>query len=135
MEQLKELIKKLCTKEVLLYILFGVLTTLVNLLTFYILANYFHLEENIANMLAILFAVLFAYITNKDLVFHSKAKKLKEKGMQFIKFMAGRLLTMVIEWGGCAILFLMPIPTMLSKLTITILVVVLNFFISKFFVF
>ena len=135
MEQLKKIIKKLCTKEVLLYLLFGILTTLVNLLTFYILANYFHLEENIANMLAILLAVLFAYITNKDLVFHSRAKKIKEKGMQFIKFMAGRLLTMVIEWGGCAILFLMPIPTMLSKLTITILVVVLNFFISKFFVF
>ena len=63
-----------------------------------------------ANFIAIILAVLFAYITNKDLVFHSKAVTAKEKGIQFIRFIAGRVFTMLIEFGGGMILFLFPIP-------------------------
>ena len=135
MEKIKELIKKVCTKEVILYGIFGILTTLVNLVSFYVLTNLLHIEENISNIIAILLAVIFAYITNKDLVFHSDAKTIKEKGMQFIKFMSGRALTMVLEWVGCLLLFLTPINQMISKLFMTIIVIILNFFISKFFAF
>lgn len=135
MEKLKEIIKKLCTKEVILYGIFGVFTTVVNLGAFYVLTNLLHLEENVSNIIAILLAVIFAYITNKDLVFHSDAKTAKEKFMQFIKFMSGRALTMVVEWLGCLLLFLTPINQMISKLAMTIIVIILNFFISKFFAF
>ena len=135
MEKIKKLIKKLCTKEIILYIIFGILTTLVNLVSFYIFTKVFLMNENIANIIAIVLAVLFAYITNKDMVFHSKAKTIKERGLQFTKFISGRAFTMIIEWIGGAILFLMPIPKMLSKLIVTVIVVILNFFISKFFVF
>lgn len=135
MEKIKELIKKVCTKEVILYGVFGVLTTVVNLASFYVLTSIVHLEENISNIIAILLAVIFAYITNKDLVFHSDAKTAKEKLMQFIKFMSGRAVTMIIEWVGCLILFLTPIPQMISKLAMTVIVIILNFFISKFFAF
>lgn len=135
MEKIKQIIKKVCTKEIILYGVFGILTTLVNLGVFYILTNILHIEENISNVIAILLAVIFAYITNKDLVFHSNAKTIKEKLMQFLKFMSGRAFTMIVEWGGCLILFLTPIPQMLSKLSMTIIVIILNFFISKFFVF
>lgn len=135
MEKLKEIIKKVCTKEVILYGIFGVFTTIVNLLTFYILTNVFKWEENISNIIAILLAVLFAYITNKDLVFHSNAKSAKEKGMQFVKFMSGRAFTMIVEWLGCLLLFLTPIPQMISKLAMTVIVIILNFFVSKFFAF
>ena len=98
MENLKEIIKKVCTKEVILYGVFGILTTIVNLASLYILTNILHWEENVSNIIAILLAVIFAYITNKDLVFHSDAKSLKEKTMQFVKFMSGRAFTMLIEW-------------------------------------
>ena len=98
MKKLKELIKKVCTKEVILYGIFGIFTTIVNLTSFYILTKFLHWEENISNIIAILLAVIFAYITNKDLVFHSDAKSLKEKTMQFVKFMSGRAFTMVVEW-------------------------------------
>ena len=135
MEKIKEIIKKVCTKEVILYGIFGVLTTIVNLASFYVLTNVFSLEENISNIIAILLAVIFAYVTNKDLVFHSEAKKSKEKLMQFIKFMSGRAVTMAIEWLGCLLLFLTPIPQMISKLAMTVIVIILNFFISKFFAF
>jgi len=135
MEKLKQIIKKICTKEVILYGVFGILTTIVNLGSFYILTNFIKLEENISNIIAILLAVIFAYFTNKDLVFHSNAKTLKQKIIQFAKFISGRAFTMLVEWVGCLLLFLTPIPQMLSKLAMTVIVIILNFFISKFFAF
>lgn len=135
MEKIKEIVKKVCTKEVILYGVFGVFTTIVNLASFYVLSDILKWNENIANIIAIFMAVIFAYITNKNLVFHSKAVSLKEKSIEFTKFISGRAFTMVVEWGGCALLFLTPIPQMISKLSMTIIVIILNFFISKFFAF
>lgn len=135
MEQIKKIIKKVFSKEVILYGIFGVLTTIVNIGSFFILSNILKIDENISNVIAIVLAVLFAYFTNKDLVFHSEAKNINERLKEFAKFMSGRAVTMIIEWGGCALLFLTPIPQMVSKLAMTVIVIILNFFISKFFAF
>ena len=130
-----KMIKKVLTKEVILYILFGILTTVVNLGSFFILNSILKWEENISNIISIILAVLFAYITNKDLVFHSGAETLKEKWTEFAKFMAGRAFTMAVEFLGGLILFKLPIPNIITKLGLTIVVIILNFFISKFFAF
>lgn len=135
MEKIKKIMDKAFTKEVILYAVFGVLTTLVNLGSFYAFTKLLNINENVANVIAILLAVLFAYFTNKDLVFHSEAKSFKDKLKEFGKFMSGRAFTMIVEWGGCALLFLLPIPQMVSKLFMTVIVIILNFFISKFFAF
>ena len=135
MEKIKKLSEKLLTREVILYVVFGVLTTIVNLGSFYIMNNLLKWEENISNFIAIVLAVLVAYVTNKDLVFHSTAESIKEKLNEFIKFIAGRVFTMIIEFIGGWILFQTVIPEMISKLFITVIVIVLNFFISKFFAF
>lgn len=135
MKKIKEMLKKILTKEVILYIIFGVCTTVVNLGSFYILNSKLNLDKNLSNFIAILLAVLVAYITNKDLVFHSEAKTINEKLIEFTKFMAGRAFTMIVEWLGGVILFLTPMPKMISKLIVTIIVIILNFFISKFFAF
>ena len=135
MNEIKEVLKKVWTKEVILYVIFGVLTTVINLGSFYVLNKFFNINENIANVIAIILAVLFAYITNKDLVFHSKAESFKEKLNEFIKFVAGRAFTMIIEFVGGWVLFQTAIPQMISKLFVTVIVVILNFFISKFFAF
>lgn len=132
---MKKIINKLLTKEVILYIVFGVFTTVVNLGSFYIMNSLLHWEENISNFIAILLAVLFAYITNKDLVFHSNAKNMNEKVTQFIKFIIGRVFTMLIEFIGGLLLFKLPIPNIITKTILTIVVIILNFFISKFFAF
>ena len=92
-------------------------------------------DENVSNIIAIVLAVLFAYITNKDLVFHSEARKIKERLIQFFKFMLGRAFTMVVEFFGCLVLFQTSIPNIVSKCLVTVVVIVLNFFISKFFAF
>lgn len=135
MKSIKNIIKKVCTKEILFYGIFGILTTLVNFGTFQLLTGCFHINENIANIIAICLAVLFAYVTNKDLVFHSEASNFKEKFNEFLKFISGRAFTMVIEFVGCALLFLTPINKTISKLFVTVLIIILNFFISKFFAF
>jgi len=136
MEKIKELIKKVCTKEVIFYAIFGILTTLVNIGSFYVMYYIFHWERNTANVIAISLAVLFAYFTNKDLVFHSKANEFGEKVVEFCKFILGRLFTMAFEYIGCNILFEhTTIPEIISKCGITVLVIILNFFISKFFAF
>ncbi len=136
MEKLKALIQKVCTKEVIFYGIFGVFTTLVNIGVFYVLNSLLHVEENLANNIAIITAVLFAYFTNRKLVFHSEASSWKEKWIEFFKFILGRAVTMVIESVGCALLFAYaPIPTLVSKCIMTVIVIILNFFISKFFAF
>lgn len=132
-----EIERKLLTIEVVLYIFFGVLTTIVNIGVFSILVSLFkNLDENIANIIAIVLAVLFAYFTNKDLVFASQASNFKEKFQEFVKFMIGRAFTMVVEMLGFYFLFnMLNWNKFISKCLITILVIILNFFISKFFAF
>lgn len=140
MEKIKTLIntiiKKFMTKEVILYVVFGVLTTLVNVGTFYVLTNFLHYNENIANIIAILLAVIFAYITNRKLVFNSKASSFSEIFFEICKFFSARFFTMVVEFFGFMLLFnVLHIPNLISKISITVLVIVLNFFLSKFFAF
>ena len=135
MERIKVLLKKVLTKEVILYVIFGVFTTIVNLLVFYILTH-LHINENLSNIIAVLIAVLFAYFTNRKLVFNSTATTFKENLKEFYKFMIGRAFTMVLEIIGFYLLFnIIGIQEFISKLLITIIVIVLNFFISKFFAF
>lgn len=140
MEKIKTLIntiiKKFMTKEVILYVVFGVLTTLVNVGTFYVLTSFLHYNENIANIIAILLAVIFAYITNRKLVFNSKASSFSEIFFEICKFFSARFFTMVVEFFGFMLLFnVLHIPNLISKISITVLVIVLNFFLSKFFAF
>ncbi len=131
-----KLVKKFLTKEIILYAIFGVLTTLINIGSFYIMTTFLSVDENLANNIAIVLAVLFAYVTNKDLVFHSEAKGFGEKFIEFCKFILGRLVTMFIESVGGSLLFkYAPIPPIVSKCIITVVVIILNFIISKFFTF
>lgn len=135
-KKLYKIEEKFLSVEVVLYIFFGVLTTLVNIGVFSFLTYGFNIEENVSNIIAIIIAVLFAYFTNKTLVFNSQAVTFKQKSSEFIKFMIGRAFTMVIEMLGFFLLFnIMGIQKLISKTLITVIVIILNFFISKFFAF
>ena len=135
MEKINKLIKKLLDRDVILYIIFGILTTLVNFVTFYILNSLMKVNANISNLVAIPLAILFAYFTNRKWVFHTQAKGFKENFNEFCKFIAGRAVTMIIEFFGWMLLFMIPIPEIISKLIVSVIIVILNFFISKFFAF
>lgn len=131
-----EKIKELFAKEIVSYAIFGVLTTLVNIIVSTFLNKICMLEGNIASTIGIIASILFAYATNRKWVFHSQAKNAKEKWIEFGKFIVGRGFTMVVEMAGFFLLYtIWNLPFMISKISITILVIILNFFISKFFAF
>lgn len=135
-KKLYSLAEKVLTVEVFLYIVFGILTTVVSIGSFAILTTCFNMEENTANVISIILAVLFAYFTNKGLVFNSAASTFKEKLFEFFKFILGRAFTMLVEFAGFFLMFnILGIHKIISKVIITILVIILNFFISKFFAF
>lgn len=136
MDKLQGLIKKVLTKEVIMYIIFGVLTTLVNLIISFVLEGLLNVDGAWASAIGIICSVLFAYFTNRKWVFNTKAKGFKENFNEFIKFILGRAVTMVIEQGGVVIFYsIMNLPFMPVKLSLTIIVIILNFFFSKFFAF
>ena len=136
MEKIKALIKKFCTKGVILYVIFGVLTTIINLVVTYVLNHFFSINGALSSAIGIISAILVAYFTNRKMLFNSQAKGFKANLREFGKFILGRAGTMILEEGG-VILFntLLKLPLMPVKIVLTILVIILNFFISKFFAF
>ena len=131
-----ELYKKY--KEIINYLIFGVLTTVVSLATYYICVFTFLNPENpvelqIANIISWIFAVIFAYVTNRKYVFESKEKnKVKEA----IKFVGSRVFTLILDmgvmWLGVTIL---GFSDKIMKMVSQVLIIIGNYIISKLFVF
>lgn len=135
-ENLQKILQKFLSREVIMYIIFGVLTTLVNLIISFVLVGAFKIDGSIASAIGIISSILFAYFTNRKWVFNSQAKGFKERLNEFWKFIAGRLVTMVIEQGGVVILYgALNMPFTPVKLSLTIVVIILNYIFSKFFAF
>lgn len=131
---IKTLIYKLYTNKIIRYVFFGGLTTLVNLITYSVLRIY--IDYNIANFISIILAILFAYFVNSRFVFESNTSNFKEKLNEFVKFIGARASTMLIEIVGVfALVDLIGIDDMVSKLIIQIVVLVLNYIFSKLIVF
>lgn len=142
---MKDLIKKFCNKQIISYLIFGVLTTLVNIIVSYILTAFCNLNGNLSSTIGIIASILFAYFTNRKWVFESFATTLKDKWIEFGKFILGRAFTMVIEILGVFLLndvihsfygmFSDNTAYLINKVLISVIVIILNFIISKFFTF
>lgn len=118
------------------YLFIGGCTTLVNLITFAVFCDVLDMNVTLGNVLSIILAILFAYVSNKIFVFSSKTEGLKEMFSELCRFVGGRLSTMAIEVGGVYLIYnMMGYPKMAAKLITQILVIIGNYFISKFFVF
>ena len=162
---LKKLMKNKKFQELFWYFVFGVLTTLVNLVTFALLDKLidakwpvkvfkwdFDLFDLFINVIAWVVAIVFAYITNKLFVFHTKGNVLKE----FISFVVARLFTFFAFELGLFSLSIMVMENALNmpkddlfisvfsfdvtnkylvKLFIAVFVVVANYIFSKLFIF
>ena len=135
-EKIWNLIVWCWNNPVLKYIFFGGCATLVNLGSYYVIRVLTNLDVNTANTISVCIAILFAYFTNSTFVFESKASTLKEKGLEFIKFISARLLTMVVEVGGVWLMVdFLHINDYLSKFLIQFIVLALNYVFSKFLIF
>ena len=132
---MKHLIKKLYASSVVRYVFFGGCTTLVNLISFYVLRK-LRVGLNIANVISIILAILFAYVVNSRFVFQDKCQTLADHIRPFCKFISARLMTMVIEVGGVWLLVAkLGMNDMVGKFATQFIVLILNYVFSKFFVF
>ena len=120
-------------REVLMYLVFGGLTTLVNIVAFFILRK-LSVSVYISNLIAWVVAVLFAFITNKLFVFESKDKS--KIGKELISFFGFRILSLGVDMGAMYLL-LQVINTgeVFAKIMANIIVIILNYIFSKLFVF
>ena len=129
-------IKKILNKETISYVIFGVLTTIINLTSYYFFSKIININYLISNIISWIISVIFSYITNKLYVFNSKDKSKDIIIKEFIKFVNCRLTSGIIEM---ILLFLLvdiiKVNDVISKLVIGVIVVILNFIFSKLFVF
>lgn len=133
-----EWIKKMWEKyqDIFWYCFFGGLTTIVNLVIFYLASNTLALHYSIANVIAWIVAVLFAYITNRIWVFKSKVKGFKNILREITTFFGFRVLSLLMEM---AIMFvfidLLGISEMITKVVTQVIVVAANYVFSKWIIF
>lgn len=134
MEHLKKLVVKYW--DVLTYLVFGVLTTVVNYIVYLPVYNLLGASAALSNAIAWVVAVAFAYLTNKPFVFKSHDWSLKTVLPELGKFVGCRVAS-----GAAETLILLVTVDLIGwngnvwKLVTSVLVVVLNYFASKFLVF
>lgn len=126
--------KKIINREVMMYLIFGVLTTVVNIIVFDGCLHY--MNYMIANIIAWFLSVLFAFITNRRFVFHSHNNTFKAYIKEGISFFSSRLTTLVIEM---IILFIfiqcLQLNEQITKLVSQVIVIIANYVLSKWIVF
>lgn len=153
MDKLKSIFKRIVNKETMVYIFFGVMTTVVNFVTFKLFDMLFTSITQVdlvllTNIIAWVFAVVFAYVTNKLFVFESKSWAGSVIKREIPEFVGARLVTLGIEelgilvfitWLGFDRFSLHFIITvggkMLVKIGLAVIGVVLNYVFSKFIIF
>lgn len=153
MSKIKDLFIKY--KEIITYVIFGVLTTVVSWGSYTVFVEVLSMKVFVGNLLSWICAIVFAYVTNKLWVFESKSWKPSVIGKEIVTFVASRGITGVIEilcvpllaktgfdnifYGilekmniSIGILFT---DGIYSKIFLSVVVVILNYFFSKFIIF
>lgn len=122
--------------DVIPYLFFGVCTTLVNVIVYWIAAYLLHLAVMPSTILAWIFAVLFAYITNRKWVFLSQVKDIKKIFRETLLFFICRMITGIIDWT-CMFLFvnLLHYNDVFIKFLANVIVIILNYMASKLIIF
>ena len=120
-------------QQMILYLIFGVLTTLVNLSSFWLLLKLMEPEQTFAiNVFSWLISVIFAFFTNAKWVFKQDYFKLSD----LIEFFMSRVATLIIEEAILLIfVYVLHFDAMLIKLMAQIVVIILNYVLSKYYIF
>lgn len=131
---MKELLIKY--KEVISYLFFGVLATVVNIAVYFLCTEVVHMNYLVANALSWAAAVAFAYVTNRTWVFASKVRGFKAIIKEMSAFVGCRILSGAMDM---AIMFIsvdmIGISDRIAKLITQVVVVVLNYIFSKLIIF
>lgn len=135
-EWIKKLKENKKLKEMIAYLFFGGLTTIVNFVVFFIARKIFNSQLVFANTLSWFLSVLFAFVTNKKWVFDSKTPTFSSYLNEMGKFFLFRALSYVIDMG-CMLLLIngIHLGDFWAKLITQIIVVIANYVFSKFLIF
>ena len=128
---MKNIIQK--NKEIIMYLVCVVLTTVVNIVVYYIFSNLLHMNYLFSNAMAWFLSVLFAYVTNRKYVFDSKNNQIIKEAISFFgSRLATGIMDMVLMW------FLVNfniVNDVVAKVVVNVIVVILNYILSKLVVF
>ena len=116
-----------------MYLIFGTLTTAVNIVVYYLFSNIIHINYLFSNAVAWFLSVLFAYVTNRKHVFDSKNNQIIKEAISFFgSRLATGIMDMVLMW------FLVNfniVNDVVAKVVVNVIVVILNYILSKLVVF
>lgn len=122
--------------EIVSYLIFGVLTTAVSLVSYAVCNSWLELHYLVSNIISWILAVAFAYVTNKIFVFQSKGLSFGQLKREIGLFVTARLASLGIEEVGLFFLIgLMDWDKNLAKLLMQVVVVVVNYVFSKWVIF
>lgn len=128
---IKQVMKKFLNRETLLYSIFGVLTSVLNVVMFHVL-TIANIDYKIANVITLIVVKLAAYLCNKNFVFKSKCESFIELCKEFARFIFWRGATMLIDYIGLILLVeIVGVPKLYGKIIVTVGVIVLNYFTGK----
>ena len=123
-------------KDIIIYLFFGGLTTLVSFAVYFSVYRYLSLSAGWSNVISWICAVVFAFVTNKPFVFHSYDWSVSVALPELGKFVGSRLLSGLLETGVLAVTVdLLHLHNLAMKLIASVIVVILNYVFSKLIVF
>ena len=131
-----ERIKSLMTSEKISYLFFGVLTTGVNYVSYYVARSFFFIDYRLSTVIAWVLAVAFAFLTNKFFVFKSRSLELRLFLREVTTFVAARLVSGLFDMGWMVLAVeWIKMNDFIAKILSNVVVVVMNYFFSKLFIF
>ena len=123
-------------RQVWLYLFFGFVTTLVNIVSYEVIVNILKVDYLISNIIAWIIGVIFAYVTNKMIVFESKQNSKKDNIKELTSFLGARIFSlgvdMLVMYVGVSILLF---NDTIIKILSNVIVIIINYFFSKFIIF
>ena len=135
MKKIMELYKKY--KEIINYLIFGGLATVVNFVSYLIVARLIGVDEVVSSGISWFCSVLFAYITNKLFVFESKLDNKKAVIKEMCSFFLARIVSGILcDVGTFALMVkVFHINDIFSKIVTQVMVVIVNYIFSKLIIF
>lgn len=128
--------KKVFNRETILYLVFGILTTIINVAVCGLLCDLLQWDVLVANIIAWVLSVIFAFITNKIFVFNSKTTDKKILLKETISFLIARLVSLGFDMLAIWLMVdLGNINVWVGKIISNVIVVILNYIFSKLFIF
>ena len=133
-DKIKDILKNKLSRELIVYIIAGAATTIVNWIVYFIIKNFF--GPTVSNIIAWAVSVVFAYAVNSRWVFESRPDSFVQEAKLFVEFTVARVTSGVIESLGIFIFVeKLLLNDLIVKFALSVFVIVFNYVVSKLWIF